>query len=59
MSGIILGLTAALADVSLEPVRASDGGGQLSMVVAGLAAAAALAVLGLVFVRRRGRNNRD
>jgi hypothetical protein len=59
MSGIVLGLTAALADVSLEPVRASDGGGQLRMIVAGLAAAAALAVLGLVFVRRRGRNNRD
>jgi hypothetical protein len=58
MSGIILGLTAALADVSLEPVRASAGGGQLSMIVAGLAAAA-LAVLGLVFIRRRGRNNRD
>ncbi|MDQ3745910.1 MAG: hypothetical protein M3444_16160 [Acidobacteriota bacterium] len=59
MSGIILGLNAALADVSLEPVRAGEGGGQLSTVVAGLAAAAALAVLGLVFVRRRGRNNRD
>jgi hypothetical protein len=59
MSGIILGLTAALADVSLEPVRAGEGGGQLSMIVAGLAAALALAVLGLVFVRRRGRNNRD
>lgn len=57
MSGFICGLTAALADVSLEPVR--DGGGnRLGRIVAGLAFAAAAAVLGVVFVRRRGRNNR-
>jgi hypothetical protein len=57
VSGFILGLAAALADVSLEPVRES-GGSHLGMVVAGLAFAAAAAVLGVVFVRRRGRNNR-
>jgi hypothetical protein len=58
VGGFIPGLAMMLADVSLEPVRASDGS-HLGTVVAGLAAAAAVAVLGVVFVRRRGRNNRD
>jgi LPXTG-motif cell wall-anchored protein len=57
VSGIILGLNAALADVALEPVRTS-GSDQTGMIMAGLAFAAAVAALGVVFVRRRGRNNR-
>lgn len=53
MSGLTLGLIATLADVAPEPV--GIGGSRLGMVVAGLAAAAAIALVGVILVRRRGK----
>lgn len=53
MSRLTLGLMAMLADVAPDPV--SIGGGLLGLVVAGLAAAAAIALVGVILVRRRGK----
>lgn len=53
MSGFIVGLSAALADLAPEPV--GIGGGRLGTVVAGLAAAAAVALIGVILIRRRGK----
>lgn len=52
MSGFTLGLIATLADVAPDPVGIS--GGRLGMFVAGLAAAVAIALVGVILVRRRG-----
>lgn len=53
MSGLTLGLIAVLADLAPEPV--TSGGGRLGITIAGLAAAAAVALAGVILVRRRGK----
>lgn len=53
MSGLTLGLIAMLADLAPEPI--TSGGGKLGMAIAGLAAAAAVALAGVILVRRRGK----
>lgn len=55
MSGLTLGLITVLADLAPEPV--TSGGGRLGMVIAGLAGAAAVALAGMILVRRRGKKD--
>ena len=52
MSGMLLGVIAALADVAPEPVRGVAAGGA-GYYVGGLALAAAVAVTGVILIRRR------
>ena len=57
MIGLILGLIVMLADIAPEPVSVS-GTPRWGMIASGLAASAAVVILGIVLVRRGGRNKR-
>lgn len=53
MSSFTFGLIVMLADLAPEPV--SIGGGRLGTVVGGLALAAAVALVGVILIRGRGK----
>ena len=59
MSSIGLGLITVLADLAPSPADVARGAAVWGTVGAELALAAAVVVMGVAFIQRRGRNNRS